>query len=256
MIPFSLITDELYERTVRVACLSMCTVVIRVPEPGAGAVRVLAVRDEDPGRPWRPLGAWWPDQPSVRGVMDELAGGAWLAVNDSTLAVLLNRAGGAEGPNVTSRGALVLNTLAGVPLPDPLTTLGFNLIEVTADGAQVTSWEGGTPTVVDLSPGTHMIAHDDVDDPKTARVAAWLDAFAAAPTDDSPDGRWWDAWLAVLAKTTVLDASDDRAIIRDNHAHGFPTLSLLVSVASVSGSGVNAQMATLDAPGRWNDLGL
>lgn len=234
----------------------MCTVVIRVPEPGAGPVRVLAVRDEDPQRPWRPLGAWWPDRPTVRGVLDELAGGAWLAADDATLAVLLNRAGGATGPDVTSRGALVLNTISGVPLPDPLTTLGFNLIRVTARGAQVTSWEGGTPRVVDLAPGTHMIAHDDVDDPATPRVVAWRQAFAAASTDADADGRWWDPWLAVLADSTALDASDDRAIIRDNRTHGFPTLSLLVCVASVSDDGVAMRMDTLENPGEWNDISL
>ncbi|HNV09837.1 MAG TPA: NRDE family protein [Propionibacteriaceae bacterium] len=234
----------------------MCTVVIRVPEPGAGPVRVLAVRDEDPQRPWRSLGAWWPDRPAVRGVLDELAGGAWLAVDDSNLAVLLNRAGGAEGPDVTSRGSLVLDALAGRALPDPLTTLGFNLVQVTADGVRVTSWEGGAPRVVDLAPGTHMIAHDDVDDPATARVAAWLDAFASAPTTPGPDGRWWDAWLAVLAASTGVGPLDDRAIIRDNRVHGYPTLSLLVSVASVGRGGVEVGMATLDDPGRWNDLSL
>jgi len=188
--------------------------------------------------------------------MDELAGGAWLAADDSMLAVLLNRAGGAHGPVLTSRGSLVVDTLAGRPLPHPLTTLGFNLMQVTADGARVTSWEGGTPRVVDLAPGTHMVAHDDVDDPRTARVVAWLDAFAAAPTDAGSDGRWWDAWLAILAESTEVGPLDDRAIIRDNRAHGFPTLSLLVSVASVSKDGVEVRMATLDDPGRWNDLGL
>ena len=68
----------------------MCTVVIRVPTAGGGPVRVLAVRDEDPSRPWRPLGPWWPKLPQVRGVKDELAGGAWLAADDTRLAVLLN----------------------------------------------------------------------------------------------------------------------------------------------------------------------
>ncbi|HET7725551.1 MAG TPA: NRDE family protein [Propionibacteriaceae bacterium] len=231
----------------------MCTVVIRVPGHDRGPVRVLAVRDEDPNRAWRPLGSWWPDRPNVRGIMDELAGGAWLAADDSTLAVLLNRAGGAEGPSLTSRGALVLDAVEGRPLPDPLTTLGFNLIRVTAAGATVTSWEGGTPTVVDLPPGTHMIAHDDLDDPRTARVVAWRDAFGAADTSTDGDGRWWDPWLEVLATSSELEPTDDRAIIRDNHAHGYPTLSLLVSVASVSAEGVDVHMATLDEPGHWND---
>ncbi|HSN12836.1 MAG TPA: hypothetical protein VLS51_12080 [Propionibacteriaceae bacterium] len=230
--------------------------VIRVPESRGDAVRVLAVRDENPLRPWRPLGAWWPDRPDVRGVMDELAGGAWLAADDETLAVLLNRSGGAEGPVLTSRGALVLDALDGRPLPDPLTTLGFNLVTVTAGGARVTSWVGGTPTVVDLAPGTHMVAHDDVDDPRTKRVTAWRDAFAAASTTGGSDGRWWDEWLTVLAESSKLDPTDDRAIIRDNEPHGYPTLSLLVSVASVSGEGVDVRMAILDEPGRWNDLAL
>lgn len=234
----------------------MCTVVIRVPEPGAGPIRVLAVRDEDPQRPWRPLGQWWPERPAVRGILDEQAGGAWLAADDSTLAVLLNRAGGAQGPVFSSRGSLVLDAVAGRPLPDPLTTLGFNLVHATADGARVTSWEGGHPRVLDLSPGTHMVAHDDVDDPGTARVAAWLDDFAAAPTTAGAHGRWWDDWMAVLAESTKVGPLDDRAIIRDNRVHGFPTLSLLVSVASVGEQGVDVRMAALDAPGRWNAPGL
>jgi hypothetical protein len=234
----------------------MCTVVIRVPEPGSGAVKLLAVRDEDPQRAWRPLGAWWPDRPGVRGVMDELAGGAWLAADHSTLAVLLNRAGGADGPVLTSRGALVLDAVDGRPLPDPLTTLGFNLIQVTAAGATVVSWEGAAPKVIDLPPGTHMIAHDDVDDPRTARIAAWRDAFTAASTRADADGHWWGDWLAVLAQSSQLDPTDDRAIIRDNRPHGYPTLSLLVSVASLSSEGVEVRMAALDEPGRWNSLTL
>ena len=229
--------------------------VIRVPEPGSGPVRVLAVRDEDPQRAWRSFGAWWPDRPGIRGVMDELAGGAWLAADHSTLAVLLNRAGGADGPALTSRGALVLDAVDRRPLPDPLMTLGFNLIQVTA-GARVVSWEGGAPKVVDLRPGTHMIAHDDVDDPRTPRITAWRDAFAAASTSADADGHWWDGWLAVLARSSEIDPTDDRAIIRNNRPHGYPTLSLLVSVASLSSEGVEVRMAALDEPGRWNDLTL
>ena len=230
--------------------------VIRVPEPGKGPVRVLAVRDEEPRRAWRPLGAWWPDRPGIRGVMDELAGGAWLAADHSTLAVLLNRAGGAEGPVLPSRGALVLDAVDRRPLPDPLTTLGFNLVQVTATGAKVVSWEGGAPSVVDLPPGTHMIAHDDLDDPKTARIAAWRDAFTAASTSDDTDDHWWGDWLSVLARSSELDPTDDRAIIRDNRPHGYPTLSLLVSVASLTNEGVEVRMAALDEPGRWNSLTL
>ena len=230
----------------------MCTVVIRVPDD-SGPVRVLAVRDEDPARPWLPLGAWWPEHPDVRGIKDQLAGGAWLAVDDDKLAVLLNRAGGSDVVPPASRGALVMGAMARQPLPDPLTTLGFNLVEATADGARITSWEGGSPRVTDLAPGTHMIAHDDVDDPATPRVAAWLDEFAAAPTDGD---RWWEAWLDVLSGSAGMEATDDRAIVRDNRPHGFPTLTLLVCVVSLGPDGTDARMATLDRPGVWNDVTL
>ncbi len=43
----------------------MCTVVIRVPESGDEPTRVLAIRDEDPARPWNPLGRWWPEAHEV-----------------------------------------------------------------------------------------------------------------------------------------------------------------------------------------------
>ena len=92
----------------------MCTVVIRVPESADDDVRILAIRDEDPHRPWRPLGQWWPDRPGVTGVLDELAGGAWLAHDDERLAVLLNREGGSTVAVPASRGGLVLGMIAGM----------------------------------------------------------------------------------------------------------------------------------------------
>ena len=231
----------------------MCTVVIRVPEPGQGPVRVLAVRDEDPGRPWRPLGAWWPESPQVRGIQDELAGGAWLAADDRKLAVLVNLAGGADVAVPTSRGHLVLDALAGQPLPEPLTTLGFHLVEADAAGARLTSWQGGHPARQRLMPGTHMVSHADLDDPGYPRIAAWLPEFAATGTDTDP---WWTAWLEVLAKSARLDPTDPRALIRDNRPEGHSTLSLLVAAVSVGAradhGGVHAVMYELDEPGVWN----
>ena len=44
-----------------------------------------------------------------------------------------------------------------------------------------------------------------------------------------------------------------RGLARDNRAHGFPTLSLLLAVASIGPGGVTAEMATLDEPGVWNE---
>jgi len=228
-------------------------VVIRVPEPGQGAVRVLAVRDENPQRPWRPLGAWWPESPQVRGIQDELAGGAWLALDDRRLAVLVNLAGGADVAVPTSRGHLVLDALAGLPLPQPLTTLGFHLVAADATGATLTSWRGGRPEHQRLTPGTHMVSHADLDDPSFPRIAAWLPEFAAASTDTDP---WWTAWLEVLAKSAELDPTDPRAIIRDNRPEGYQTLSLLVAAISVGADedcgGVHAVMHEFDEPGVWD----
>ncbi|MDO5678049.1 MAG: NRDE family protein [Propionibacteriaceae bacterium] len=231
----------------------MCTVVIRVPEPGPGRVRVLAIRDEDPKRPWRPLGQWWPEHPEITGIQDELAGGAWLAYNERQLSVLLNRAGGPpEGVMPTTRGHLVLGSLTGETLPNPLTTLGFNLVEATFDGVQVTSWEGGEPTVVDLDPGTHMIAHSDVNDYSAARIAHWLPMFSDAPTEGV---RWWTEWAKVLDHgSQQLEPTDDRALIRDNRPHGFPTMSLLAVVASIGPGGVTAEMGELSEPGTWEPV--
>lgn len=234
----------------------MCTVIVRVPSrPGAEPVRLLAVRDEDPSREWRDLGHWWDEQPEVRGVRDELAGGAWLAADDERLAVLLNREGFPDVDVPTTRGRLVLDAVASRQLPASPTTLGFNLVEASADGVRVSSWTGsGAPRVVDLAEGTHMIAHDDVDDPRTARVVSWLDAFAEADTDGAGEGPWWAGWLEVLARSAGMPPTDDRAIIRDNRPHGVPTLSLLVAVASVSRTGVDVRTAALDEPGRWKPL--
>ena len=60
----------------------MCTVIIHVGESPSEPIRLVAIRDEDPARPWNPLGRWWPDTHSgVVGVRDVRAGGAWLAAD-------------------------------------------------------------------------------------------------------------------------------------------------------------------------------
>ena len=232
----------------------MCTVIVRVPDSPADPVRLLAVRDEDPARPWNPLGAWWPDRPRLVGVQDRLAGGAWLAAEDGRLAVLLNRAGHPDvGPErLESRGGIVLAAVAGQPPRRPR-TLGFNLVEVDGAEVAVTSWDGASVRRRALEPGTHMLAHDDVDDESTPRIRAWRAAFADASTADAEAG-WWAPWVDVLARSAALPASDDRAIIRDNHAHGYPTLSLLACVASIRPGRAEVRYAQLERAGAWNPL--
>ncbi|KRB36061.1 NRDE family protein [Microbacterium sp. Root180] len=237
----------------------MCTVVIRVPDSPDEPTRVLAVRDEDPERPWNPLGPWWPEaHDGVVGVRDARAGGAWLAADPGTrrLAVLLNRADASARPEseLISRGGIVLDAVAGRSPEGAPPTHGFNLVEVDPAGARVLTWDGERLRTTELAPGTHMIAHDDVDDPGTPRIAHWLAEFQAAGL--SGDAEWWMPWVDVLRRSAQLEPTDDRAIIRDNRPYGYPTLSLLACVASVSSEGVDVHYGELDEPGRWGGLDL
>ncbi len=224
-------------------------------EVGAeGTTRLLAVRDEDPQREWDRLGAWWPERyPGVTGVRDRRAGGAWLAANpaEHRLAVLLNRADTIALPEheVHSRGFLTLDAVTGTAPPEHPRTHGFNLVAVGPDGVRVISWDGTTRTETPVSPGVHMIAHNGLDDAATARIAAWLPRFR----EHTADGESWEeAWVRLLAESSRTPAEDDRAIIRDNRPHGYPTLSLLYCVAEVSADGVVLHDEPLAAPGRWN----
>ncbi|GAA1934427.1 hypothetical protein GCM10009775_27960 [Microbacterium aoyamense] len=232
----------------------MCTVIIRVPEHSAHPTRLLAIRDEDPARPWNPLGRWWPEaHDGVVGVRDVRAGGAWLAADEDAgrLAVLLNRADVTDRreSELVSRGGLVLDSAAGLPPAADPRTHGFNLVEVDASGARLRTWDGVALKTAELAPGTHMIAHDDVDDLGTPRIAAWLDAFRATSLDEGD--RWWMPWVDVLAGSAALESTDDRAIIRDNRPYGYPTLSLLACAASVGPDGVDVRYGELHEPGHW-----
>ncbi len=227
--------------------------VIDVAE-GASA-RLLAVRDEDPARAWDEPGAWWPDtHPGVIGIRDRRAGGAWLAANpaEGRLAVLLNRADVAELADGTahSRGSLALESVTGRSPSAPLPMHGFNLLEVGPEGARVQSWDGVELRETPVADGVHMIAHDDLDDAETPRIAAWLPRFRALDrASDSAD--WTRDWTDLLASTAVLDPEDDRAIIRDNRPHGYPTQSLLYCTATVSPGAVELAYRALPSPGHW-----
>lgn len=233
----------------------MCTVVIDVED--AGAARLLAVRDEDPDREWDGLGPWWPtEHPGVIGIRDRRAGGAWLAVNPARrrLAVLLNRADvqDLDETRAVSRGSLALDSVEGRSPDGPLPMHGFNLLEVGPDGARVLSWDGAVLRETPVPRGTHMVAHDDLDDDATPRIRTWLPRFrslepASARTD------WAADWVALLAETATLSPEDDRAIIRDNRPHGYPTQSLLYATAAVTPAGVDVHDHALATPAHWDD---
>lgn len=61
----------------------MCTVVISHDPDQDWPLLMAANRDERLDRPWLPPGRHWPDQPSVTGGQDQVAGGSWLTLNDA-----------------------------------------------------------------------------------------------------------------------------------------------------------------------------
>jgi hypothetical protein len=242
----------------------MCTVIITVPAGAQEPVRLLAVRDEDPDRPWDRLGPWWPDAyPGVVGIRDARAGGAWLAADPEhrRLAVLLNRADLSDRPDdsVQTRGSVALESVAGRSPAEHPSMRGFNLVEVTAHTARVTSWNGLALSTTELRPGTHMIAHDDVDDAATARIARWLPEFRDAENLQNAqpgDADWWEPWLGIVARSAQVPGTQDAAIIRRQSFEGVPSSSLLIALATVGESGLDVQDAPLATPGEWGPVDL
>lgn len=228
----------------------MCTVIIEIPEREDRATRVLAVRDELPSRPWDPPGRWWADHPEVRGVRDRLAGGAWLAAHDDGgFAVILNRGEEiASDVPLESRGAIVLGAVTGTGVPERPRTQGFNLVEVRGGRARVSQWTGNALTQTVLEPGVHMIAHSGINDRDSARIAEWLPVFREL----RGVAQWQEAWVRALTERE-FGKDDDRAIIRDNTVHGFPTQSLLVCLAEVKNPTVEVSYAQLTEPAVWGD---
>jgi hypothetical protein len=171
----------------------VCTVVVSL-EPGERVpLRLLGIRDEFTGRPWRPPARHWPGSPLIGGI-DEQAGGTWLAVQPGVprVACLLNGRGPLADPGRRrSRGDLSLRGAAEghsflrqlAADPDALAAYDpFHLICGTQDAVTMLSWPGradgslgtspggpdesqgaegvGGPVVVrELVPGTHLITN-------------------------------------------------------------------------------------------------
>ena len=58
----------------------------------------------------------------------------------------------------------------------------------------------------------------------------------------------------MLARTAEVDPGDDRAIVRDNRPHGYPTLSTIACTAQVWPNRAELRYAELDQPGAWSPL--
>lgn len=236
----------------------MCTVIVHVPHDKDRPTRVLAVRDEDPDRPWRALGEHWSTtHPGVIGVQDARAGGAWLAAlpTEGRLAVLLNVGGPAPQPGLASRGEVVLDAVTDRE-PDPdRRTQAYNLVTVAGARVTLTLSDGATLTSSELEPGVHMLVNSELpNDESFTRVPRWLPEFRAAAqrADAAADGDWFGPWFEVLERSGRLPATDDAAIIRDNRPYGIPTLSLLLCTATVAAGDVAADYLEFARPGAWS----
>lgn len=225
----------------------MCTVIVSVPELVGEPTRLLAIRDENPDRPWRPMGPWWPEQPGIAGVLDVQAGGAWLATTSTAgrLAVLLNVEGVAPHPGLASRGRIVLDAAAGVLPTGAQPTQAYSLLVVDGQRSQHFVYDGTGLHTTELPPGVHMLVNSPVVDDETfARVPRWLPRFRETVAG------FPQSWQQLLEESAELPAVDDAAIVRDNRPHGYPTLSLLAVFAEIGADQVTTTSLEFAAPGR------
>ncbi|KAA6183632.1 NRDE family protein [Thiohalocapsa marina] len=186
----------------------MCTLVI-LYRPGHDWPLLLAAnRDEWLDRPSRPPGRHWEDRPEVLAGLDLTAGGSWLGLNDhGVVAAVLNRQD-SLGPlaGKRSRGELVLEALdhaeAGAAVGaladlSPEAYRPFNLLVADPRSCYWVRHAGDGIRVHPVSPGLHMLASGDLDDPVQPRIARFLPRFRAAATPD-PESGDWSAWIALL----------------------------------------------------------
>ena len=214
----------------------MCTLVILRRSGHDWPLIIAANRDEMRDRPWRAPGRHWPDRPDIRGGLDELAGGSWLAMNDhGVVAAILNRRGSlgpADGKR--SRGELVLDALDHADAVDAVESLShlaanayrsFNLlIADNRDAYWIKSLGHGRVLASEIPDGLSMLTASDLDDPTDPRIAHYLPRFAAVakPEPEAGDWREWQALLALGVPPGTQDPSSALCIRRDD---GFGTSS-------------------------------
>lgn len=217
----------------------MCSVIILRREGHEFPVLLAANRDEMLDRPWAPPARHWPDQPDVRGGLDELAGGTWLAMNDHGLvAAILNRAG-SLGPQAgkRSRGELPLQAMdhadaaeaaRALAAIDPAAYRPFNL--VLADNRDVfvlshTDGAGRLPVrVLAAAEGFTMVTAREPDDSSSPRIRFHKPRFLAAPVPDPATGDW-ASWEALLESREVEPGAGPEGALFLETDTGFGTSS-------------------------------
>ena len=143
----------------------MCTVVTRWAE--GAPVQVLAIRDEFVSRGFDVPDEWWPEQPTVVGGRDRLAGGSWCVTDVATgaTALVLNRVEKHTG--TPSRGVLPLAAVAAgaswTERVDHADMASFTLVLADVHGVSAWIWDATQLRRVDLEPGTHVFTSRAID---------------------------------------------------------------------------------------------
>ena len=217
----------------------MCSVIVLFRPGHDWPILWASNRDEMLDRPWSPPARHWPDRPEVTAGRDELAGGAWLGINDfGVVAGILNRVDSLGPiPGKRSRGELVLDALDFADAEDALGMLTeldpqayrpFNM--VVADntkaywlrsiGEEVEAWP--------LAEGVSMITAFDCNDPSSKRIRHYLPLWKAAEPPD-PDSDEWSEWQELLASREHAPDGDtfDAMNIVSNTGFGTGSASII-----------------------------
>ncbi|MGZ6792432.1 MAG: NRDE family protein [Mycobacteriales bacterium] len=189
----------------------MCTVVVR--RHTGRPVQLLALRDELVGREFDDPGRWWPDQPTVVGGRDRVAGGSWAVTEVTTgaSALVLNRPERRLAETgAPSRGVLPLLAVRhGGDWPGQLDLSGMaSFTLVLAEPARLRLWvfDGERLTSSEPEEGTTMVTSGGAEDGKADRHLA---RFVA--------GSFPDGWRALVQ---AQPPADDLAALVVRHELG------------------------------------
>ncbi|MCW8835144.1 MAG: NRDE family protein, partial [Rhodospirillales bacterium] len=200
----------------------MCTVVILRRATHPWPILIAANRDEMIDRPWDPPARHWSDREDVIGGRDRLAGGTWLAMNDSgVVAAILNRRnslGPAEG--FRSRGELPLDAVdfadakdaaEALSAIDPRAYRPFNMVIADNRDAYWLRATGEAVEAMELPEGISMVTAYDRNDTASARVQTYLPRFEKAATPDPETGDWaaWEHLMASRVHETGVDLQSE-----------------------------------------------
>ena len=236
----------------------MCTVIITVPDDDTQPVRLLAVRDEDPGRPWDRLGAWWPDLLPGRGRHPRRPRGRRLARGEPRRATACRaaeptrpvRPARRRGPHPrvggpgfggrplarrppARRGGSTSSRSRRTPLGS-CTGTGWSRARSSCRRAR--TWSRTTTSTIPRRRASRGGCRTSAPRPSCSHrthasggVPGWRSSSAAR---SSP-------------------GDDEAAIIRRQSFEGIPSYSLVICVATVGEGSLDVRDTPLTTPGRW-----